>query len=134
MIRLERQVRPLPVVSIIPLVDVLLILLVFFMVTSTFLNLDMLPITAPEASGSAASSDSRTLLLRVLPGGDIAFAGHRIEPDGIEAFLHDQTQEQTRLLLLPSPQADMQALVHVLDTSARMGLTSISVLQFSETP
>jgi len=134
MIRLERQVRPLPVVSIIPLVDVLLILLVFFMVTSTFLNLDMLPITAPEASGSAASSDSRTLLLRVLPGGDIAFAGHRIAPDGIEAFLHDQTQEQTRLLLLPSPQADMQALVHVLDTSARMGLTSISVLQFSETP
>ena len=130
MIRLERQSRSLPVVSIIPLVDVLLILLVFFMVTSTFLDLDMLPMSEPEAQDSADATDTRTVLIRVLPGGDIATAGQRITPAGIEAFLGNQTQ--SRLLILPSPQADVQALVQVLDTAARLGLTSVSVLQFTE--
>ena len=134
MIRLERQTRPLPVVSIIPLVDVLLILLVFFMVTSTFLNLDMLPMSAPEAAGNTTPGDARTLLVRVLPDGDIATAGQRIPPGDIETFLQSQPQDTTRLLLLPSPQADVQALVRVLDTAARLGLTSVSVLQFSDAP
>ncbi|MDA8586553.1 biopolymer transporter ExbD [Rhodobacteraceae bacterium] len=134
MIQLERQSRPLPVVSIIPLVDVLLILLVFFMVTSTFLNLDMLPMSAPEAQGSSPPADARTLLVRVLPGGDIVTAGQRIPPDSIDAFLQNQSQDNTRLLLLPSPHADVQALVRVLDTAARLGLNSVSVLQFSDVP
>lgn len=130
MIRLERHGQRLPVISIIPLVDVLLILLVFFMVTSTFLDLDMLPMSEPEASGTAPQTDTRTVLLRILPGGDIATGGQRIPPAGIEAFL--ETQSGNRHLLLPSPQADVQALVRVLDTATRLGLTSVSVLQFAE--
>lgn len=130
MIRLERHTRRLPVVSIIPLVDVLLILLIFFMVTSTFLDLDMLPMSEPEASGTTPPSDSRTVLLRILPGGDIATGGVHIPPAGIEAFL--AMQSGNRVLLLPSPQANVQALVLVLDTAARLDLNSVSVLQFAE--
>ena len=72
--------------------------------------------------------------MRVLPDGDIATAGQRIPPGDIETFLQSQPQDTTRLLLLPSPQADVQALVRVLDTAARLGLTSVSVLQFSDAP
>lgn len=130
MIRLERQNRPLPVVSIIPLVDVLLILLVFFMVTSTFLNLDMLPMSEPAREGQSEPGGTRTVLLRVMPGGSLATGGRTIAPDEIETFL--STQSDARLLLLPSPQADVQALVRVLDSAARLGLSSVSVLQFGE--
>lgn len=129
MIRLVRHKRPLPIVSIIPLVDVLLILLVFFMVTSTFLNLDMLAMSDTSAPGSSTAVESHTLLVRILPGGEIAAAGQRIAPDGIEDFLESQAKAQTRLLLLPSPQADVQSLVRVLDTAARIGLNSVNIVQ-----
>ncbi len=132
MIRLSRHTRPLPIISIIPLVDVLLILLIFFMVTSTFLDLDMLPMSDPEIGSDTDAEGTRTVLIRILPGGDIATRGQRIAPAGIEAFLANQ--EQARILLLPSPQADVQALVNVLDTATRLGLTSVSVLQFRDGP
>ena len=132
MIRLERQARPLPVVSIIPLVDVLLILLVFFMVTSTFLNLDMLPMSAPTTGQATNSAEARSMLVRILPGGDLSAAGQRISPEYIDAFLQSQASSQTRLLLLPSPQADVQALVRVLEAASRLDLASVNVVQFSD--
>jgi biopolymer transport protein ExbD len=130
MIRLARQTRPLPVISIIPLVDVLLILLVFFLVTSTFLNLDMLPMSEPEAQGATNTTDNETVLIRVLPGGDIAAGNLRVPPDGIATFLAER--RNARIMLLPSPQTELQALVRVLDTAAELGVSSINVVQFSE--
>ena len=75
--RLARPNRPLPVVSIVPLVDVLLILLIFFMVTSTFLNLDMVPLVERESGrqNSTTQQGLRTILLRILPNGDVVLGG-----------------------------------------------------------
>ena len=83
MIRLDRKPRPLPVVSIIPLVDVLLILLVFFMVTSTFLDLDMLPLVETGASSGQSVQDGPTMLLRLAPDGGLVARGQLIQPEDI---------------------------------------------------
>ena len=42
-VMLKRRSRNGPLISLVPMIDVMLILLVFFMVTSTYLNLDMIP-------------------------------------------------------------------------------------------
>lgn len=130
MIRLERRVRPLPVVSIIPLIDILLILLVFFMVTSTFLNLDMLQLSEAQASNQFPfDNEGKSVLVRILPGGELATAGQRIPPQEITSFLK-ALPTGARLLLMPSPDADVQALVRVLDAAVQQELKSVSVLQF----
>ena len=70
--QIKRPTRPGPLISLVPMIDVMLILLVFFMVTSTYLNLDMIPAakrgeaqtdapTATEGSGAGAG----TLLIRI---------------------------------------------------------------------
>ncbi|MFW5678395.1 MAG: ExbD/TolR family protein, partial [Rhodosalinus sp.] len=41
--RLTRRARPLAGPSLVSMIDVLMIMLIFFMVTSTFLNLRMMP-------------------------------------------------------------------------------------------
>ena len=46
--------------SLVPLVDAMLILLIFFMVTSSFLDLDMLPLSATEDGSSAAPTPTET--------------------------------------------------------------------------
>ena len=54
---LTRPSRPRALISLVPMIDVMLILLVFFMVTSTYLNLDMIPAVRPEQGGAAALDD-----------------------------------------------------------------------------
>ena len=134
MIRLDRKPRPLPVVSIIPLVDVLLILLVFFMVTSTFLDLDMLPLVETGASSGQSVQDGSTMLLRLAPDGGLVARGQLIQPEDILSFFQSQSAANPRVLVLPSPSADVQALVRILDAAASTGLQSISVVQFGEGP
>ena len=132
MIRLERQTRALPVISIIPLIDILLILLVFFMVTSTYLDLNMLPVAAPKTDGGNEAADqTRTVLIRLLPDGTLMTRRQRISPAEIGAYFNAQTGAS--ILLLPSPQADVQALVRVLDAAANSDVASVNVLQFEAT-
>ena len=104
------------------------------MITSTFLDLDMMPMSAPEVESRAASQagDTNTILLRILPDGTLSVRGQRIHPDETEAFL--ATLTDAKLLILPSPQADVQSLVQVLDTATALGLTSVNVLQLGPDP
>ncbi|MEM9319488.1 MAG: biopolymer transporter ExbD [Pseudomonadota bacterium] len=134
--RLSRPVRAPRVVSIVPLVDVLLILLVFFMVTSRFLDLDMIAMTgSAEPAQSGQSGAAQTLLLRIVPGGDVIAAGQRIAPSGITDFLAELGQgPPLALRLLSSPQADVQALVTVLDAAAAAGLADVQVIQLGAEP
>ena len=47
----KRQTRAAPDVNLTPLIDVVFLLLIFFMVTTTFTDEGKLTITLPEASG-----------------------------------------------------------------------------------
>ena len=133
--RLQRTPRALPAVSIVPLIDVLLILLVFFMVTSTFLDLDMLPLIAAEGGGGVAE-DSGTLLVRIVPDGGLFAAGQTVQAESIAAFLAERAAEApgARLLILPSPSADVSSLVRVLDSADGLGFSDIAVVRFGDGP
>ncbi len=134
--RLARPNRPLPVVSIVPLVDVLLILLIFFMVTSTFLNLDMVPLVERESGrqNSTTQQGLRTILLRILPNGDVALGGRILPARQLAETLRGRINEMpnAQLLILPSAQADVQALVTLLDIVAELGIPNAKVVRFGE--
>lgn len=132
--RLDRPDRPLPVVSIVPLIDVLLILLVFFMVTSTFLDLDMYPLS-PKDQGEVTTqtaANTRTVLMRILPSGDVIVAGNQIATGDILGFLNTQADQypEARLLILPSAQAKVQSLVTLLDQAADAGFSNVQIVRF----
>ena len=56
--RVARRKRLGPLISMTPMIDVLFILLVFFMVTSTFLDLDMIPLIGGARPGAQSSDQS----------------------------------------------------------------------------
>jgi len=134
--RLARPARALPIVSIIPLVDVLLILLVFFMVTSTFLDLDMIPLSKQQDAvvNPPQEPGTRTMLARIVPGGDLIAAGQRVPAESISGYFTAERESFTnvQLLLMPSPRADVQALVRVLDAAAQAGITNVQVIRFGD--
>ena len=126
---LTRLSQKLPIVSVVPLIDVLLILLVFFMVTSTFLDLDMIPMSTTEKGGGAANVESgATVLMRLVPDGDLVVAGQRIPAPDMPGYF--EGLGNVRLVLLPAPQAELQALVTVLNHATDAGLSDVQIVRF----
>lgn len=122
------------VIPLTPLVDVMLILLVFFMVTSTYLDLDMIPVgpeaaeapAAPQAGG-AGGDRGATLLLRISADGRAVLRGRPLDGAALEAAL---TAEAGRpLLVLPSAAATAQDLVTVMEAAARAGVTDAQIVR-----
>ena len=136
---LERPGARIKPISVVPLVDVLLILLVFFMVTSTYLDLDTVPISeAREAAPSPAPGETPsalpTLLVRIGPDGTVGTAGEALTLDGLGSLLAARLAEDEtlNLIVLPSPRADVQALVAVMDRATLSGVTRLRVVRLAE--
>ena len=134
---LERPGARIKAISVVPLVDVLLILLVFFMVTSTYLDLDTVPISqaseAAPAPGEAPSAGP-VLLVRIGPDGTLGIAGEALSLDGLGSLLATRLAEDEtlNLIVLPSPRADVQALVAVMDRATLSGVTRLRVVRLAE--
>jgi biopolymer transport protein ExbD len=131
---LTRIARPKALISLVPMIDVMLILLVFFMVTSTYLNLDMIPSVEPSqdrAPAEASAATGRTLLIRLGSDGRPVLHGKVLAPGELAATLEAAArgEPQARVLILPSGAADAQALISVLDAAALAGVQDLRILR-----
>lgn len=136
---LNRPRPPKALISLVPMIDVLLILLVFFMVTSTYLNLDMIPAVTragtPENSTTQAEP-APTLLIRLGADGNPAVQGRSLAPEDLDALLRVRLSAEplTQVVVLPSGGAAMQALVSVMDIATRAGATRLRVIRLEARP
>merc|ERR1711969_369928 len=116
----------------------MLILLVFFMVTSTYLDLDMIPAarrgaaqadapTATEGDGAGAG----TLMIRLGADGVPVLRGQRMDAQALSDRLSAQVADAplTQVLILPSAAATTQALVSVMEIATQAGITRLRVIR-----
>lgn len=146
-VRIRRPERAGPTILLTPLVDVLLILLVFFMVTSTYLDLDMIPMAEPaetpvatvappanargegSAEGSAASG---TILIRLNAAGRAFLGGAELAGAALSDAVARRLArtKPAPVLILPSVRASTQALVDVLGAVSAAGAEQVQVVRF----
>lgn len=136
-VTLKRPTRTGPLISLVPMIDVMMILLVFFMVTSTYLDLDMIPAaqTADEATGTG-SGPAPTVMLRIGADGTPVLRGQPLSRQELARFLEGQLHSEplTRLLILPSGGATTQALISVMDQATSAGATRLRVVRLEARP
>lgn len=133
-----------PAITLVPMVDVMMILLVFFMVTSTYLDLDMVPAIeqAPDSAAQALpppgtqGAEGTVLMVRIAAGGAAVVSGQSLTPAAFGALVADRLAAEplTQIVLLPSPEADMQALVSVMDAATEAGATRLKVIRLEARP
>lgn len=134
-----KRTRPIrPVISLVPMVDVMLILLVFFMVTSTYLNLDMIPAVQHQDQAASQTTDSptETILIRLAADGTMVMNGASQSAASLYARLADKlaTSPRLQVLLLPSGRSNMQALISAMDTITNAGVTRMRVVRLEARP
>ncbi|MEP1329980.1 biopolymer transporter ExbD [Pseudophaeobacter sp.] len=133
---LRRRAAPRALISLVPMIDVMLILLVFFMVTSTYLNLDMVPALQPAESGTTETDHpTRRLMIRIGSDGIPNLRGNPLSPQALDLVLREALDQDaaTQITLLPSGAATTQALLSVMDQAALAGALNLRVLQLEAT-
>jgi biopolymer transport protein ExbD len=140
-VRLVRRGVARATISLVPLVDVLLIMLVFFMVTSTYLDLDVIPAAerGDEEAPAAATVPGQgvgMLLIRLAPDGRTWLRGRALDSAEMRAALalHLRDAPGAAVSVLASPRADVQALVSLMDTATEAGVTRLRILRTEEAP
>lgn len=132
---LARRPPPRALISLVPLVDVLLIMLVFFMVTSTYLDLDMIPaVERSEDDGAVATApppQGALLLIRLGPDGRPYLRGAALGEADLRAALAAQVAADpaAQVVVLAAPRATVQALVSLTDAASAAGVARLRVLR-----
>ena len=122
--------RPEVSINLTPLIDVVFLLLIFFMVSTSFSELTQLVVDLPEAEGSPASADD-ALLLTVDAVGNMTLNGESVPNDarGLSAALRQQLSGNTDIPLTLSADAmtPHQYVVTAMDVAAQLNITRLTI-------
>jgi len=131
-------------IELTPLIDVVFLLLIFFMISTTFTKETALKINLPEANGDATAQQPQSLEVQVgeqsqyaLQATDDASARQLINSnrDTLKRALNDYADQEKLLLIIRADQkATHEAVIKVLDVAQELGMTNITFAtkQFAE--
>lgn len=114
-------------VNISPLIDIVFLLLIFFMVTSVFVEETGVEIQKPSAI-SAADLDKNSILLAVTAEGEVYFDGQAIPVNSLRGVVARLLRERVRpVILLADEDSRSGLLVRVIDECKLAGAEQVSV-------
>lgn len=114
--------------SLTPMIDVVFLLLIFFMVTTTFSKESMIKIQLPQAEGLARSQEKQ-LVLTIDQAGKYFLDDQAIEGKdtaGLTKVLDEIGNKQTSLLINADARAPIQSAISVLDIASKKGFKNIT--------
>ena len=105
----QRVARAEPEINLIAFIDVLLVVLIFLMVSTTFTRYNELAITLPSASGSDTSAKPQSITITVSRDGRYALNGKVIDRRQLATSLSKIANPSAQNNLENSPQVNIDA-------------------------
>ncbi|MEJ6404831.1 ExbD/TolR family protein [Yoonia sp. 2307UL14-13] len=107
------QVRPRARLPMTSLIDVIFLLLLFFMLTSTFSRFGEIPITLGGTGANAASSDTAPLFVRITVNGP-SLNGTNVASADLADQISERSDSPPRILVTATSEASAQSLAETL--------------------
>lgn len=108
-----------------PLIDVIFLLVVFYLLVSRFAEFQTLPLSVVSPGGG---TESDVWSLQVTSGGKVALRGKSVPVENLYALLLSERSVQPRAVLLRVGDAvPVQLTITALDAIRRAGLSNVSV-------
>ena len=115
-----------------PLIDVVFLLLIFFMVTTTFSRETRLLVNLPEANAEAAESDPAQIEILVARDGSFSINGRALINSRVETLVQGLEIESggnhnLPILLIADADATHQSVVTAMDGIGQSGFTRLNI-------
>ena len=118
-------------VNITPLIDVVFLLLIFFMVTTTFTRETQLQINLPESQSQMAAEEAKPIEILIDRTGTYAINDQVLIKQDIEslkrALKEKSLDKLTPIVITSDAQAPHQSFVIALDAVAQLGFSKVSI-------
>lgn len=130
--RFRRHPRPELEINLIPFLDVLIFLLVYFMVSTTFTRESHLSIDLPEAEGKQLEITGDQIEILVDESGSYRVNGEALVDNRmrtLQAAIYKISAGDTTVPMIISAdaQADHQHVVQAMDAAGQMGFVHLSI-------
>ena len=128
----RRQVRTEESINLTPLIDVVFLLLIFFMVSTTFTKETHLAVDLPEASSEAESVVDDTIDLVVSANGDYSINGKAVinrKAQTLSRALQEVAKGNVSqpLVITADANAKHQAVIRAMDVAGQLGFTQLRI-------
>jgi len=125
----NRRGRRRPLISLTPLIDVVFILLVFFMLASSFLDWRAIDLDTPARTASQTSLEG-AILVEVRRDG-LRLSGRPVERAQLASQVAErlETRPDRPVLVKPADGIVLQETVDVLDRLTAAGVTDLSLIR-----
>ncbi|SDM39951.1 biopolymer transport protein ExbD [Oryzisolibacter propanilivorax] len=121
-----------PEINLIPFIDVLLVILIFLMLSTTYSKFTALQVTLPLADAEQLQEKPREIVVAVSPEGRYAVGQQTLEGRGVD-LLARALQDAARaaggdsvVIISADAAAPHQAVVSVMEAARRAGLAQIT--------
>lgn len=117
------------VLDLTPLIDCIFQLLIFFLLTASFITTPNLNVELPKASAKAAASESRDLMVVITREGKLQYEKEQVTPDQLMAKLKALYKErpEARILIQADRKAYHGIVVKVMDIAKSLGFKRLGV-------
>lgn len=123
--------REQPEINLVPMIDVVLVLLIFFMIATSLRPESELGLRLPEASGQPTPTDQTRLNVEVDANGRYTVNGQALETTdaaGLKAALQAFANGRNAPLILRADgRTPHQAVVTVLEVAGQLGLKQLAI-------
>ena len=120
-----------PEINLIPLIDVLLVVLIFLMITTTYSKYTELKIQLPVADASAAKTVPDSVVVGVTADGSYAVAGRPLHGRDVPALVAAlraaaQGRSDVTLVISADAQSTQQSVVNVMEAARLLGISRLT--------
>lgn len=117
-------------INLVSLIDVLFILIIFFMVSTTFTHERKLSVELPKAEAEESGAVATSIEVVVSQEGEYAVNDKRLvnrDPETLERAIRDQSGGDTSLpfMIAADAHAPYQSVVTVMDIAGKLGFTHL---------
>jgi biopolymer transport protein ExbD len=131
--KFRRRPRTEVSIELTPLIDVVFLLLIFFMVSTTFIRETQLDLNLPEASGDLQQPEDQSIVVTIAEDGTYAVNDQALVNNQLATLMRALQQQMAendapkQLIITADANATHQAVVRAMDAAGQVGLTSLSI-------
>jgi biopolymer transport protein ExbD len=127
--RRDKGSRVIAALEITPLIDIVFLLLIFFLLTATYVKNPNLDINLPKASLNQVTSRDRDITIAITKTGDLRYDNQEVSAQKLEGILRAQFAERSDAIVVI--RADEGArhgnVVEVMDMAKRVGFGRLAI-------
>ena len=126
----EGSRRSSHVPNVTPLIDIVFLLLIFFMLTSHFVQDDVLNIQLPETESGEQLDEKKSIEIVINTEGQWLYREKVVDADSLLIALQDDLSklEDKRVRIRGDKSSDLGSTVTVLDVARRAGATGVDIV------